>query len=69
MAAESRRVTRPRNPGAALVQARLQLPLPGEPVVQNAGDALTMPGATAHTRADLSTTATCEVLWVLTPAP
>ena len=51
-----------------VLRGRLRLLLPGEVVELGAGDAFTMPGATPHTWLNPSA-ATCEVLWVLTPAP
>jgi transcriptional regulator with XRE-family HTH domain len=51
-----------------VLRGRLRLLLPGEVVELEAGDAFTMPGATPHTWLNPSA-ATCEVLWVLTPAP
>ncbi|SDC43417.1 transcriptional regulator, XRE family with cupin sensor [Geodermatophilus telluris] len=51
-----------------VLRGRLRLLLPGEVVDLHEGDAFTMPGTTPHTWLNPST-APCEVLWVLTPAP
>jgi transcriptional regulator with XRE-family HTH domain len=47
----------------------IRLLLPGEIIDLHAGDAFTMPGTTPHSWLNPSQTTTCEVLWVLTPAP
>ena len=52
-----------------VLRGRLRLTLPGEVVELRAGDAFTMPGVTPHTWLNPSATQSCEVLWVLTPAP
>jgi transcriptional regulator with XRE-family HTH domain len=52
-----------------VLRGRLRLTLPGEVVELRSGDAFTMPGVTPHTWLNPSATQSCEVLWVLTPAP
>lgn len=52
-----------------VLSGSIRLLLPGEVVDLDAGDAFTMPGTTLHTWLNPSPDTTCEVLWVLTPAP
>ncbi len=47
----------------------LELVLEDEILTLSAGDALTLPGRILHTWRNGSATASCEVLWVLSPAP
>jgi transcriptional regulator with XRE-family HTH domain len=52
-----------------VLSGSIRLLLPGEVVDLAAGDAFTMPGTTPHSWLNPSPSTTCEVLWVLTPAP
>jgi transcriptional regulator with XRE-family HTH domain len=52
-----------------VLSGSMRLLLPGEVVDLHAGDAFTMPGTTPHSWLNPSPDTTCEVLWVLTPAP
>lgn len=52
-----------------VVEGELDLVLEDETVTLGAGDAMTFPGRTPHTWRNHSATKTCEVLWVLSPAP
>jgi transcriptional regulator with XRE-family HTH domain len=52
-----------------VVAGRLELELADGTVVLSSGDAMTFPGRTPHTWRNASATSSCEVLWVLSPAP
>jgi transcriptional regulator with XRE-family HTH domain len=52
-----------------VVHGRLLVVLADETVALAAGDSLTFPGGTPHTWRNASATDTCDVLWVLAPAP
>lgn len=52
-----------------VIAGHLRLSLVGQRVELGAGDAFTFPGQEPHTWTNTSRDATCEVLWVLAPAP
>jgi len=52
-----------------VLAGELRLDLAGETVRLFRGDAFTMPGQVPHTWSNPSATDSCEVLWVLVPAP
>jgi transcriptional regulator with XRE-family HTH domain len=52
-----------------VMSGALQIELEHETVLLSTGDAMTFPGRTPHTWRNDSKTHTCEVLWVLSPAP
>jgi mannose-6-phosphate isomerase-like protein (cupin superfamily) len=52
-----------------VVDGELDLVMDGETVTLQAGDAMTFPGRTPHTWRNHASDSSCEVLWVLSPAP